>query len=203
MGSQAIAAGADGFFWDEPTKFDCYCEACRTLFTERTGGDLREADSAAVADFRRYSVFRWVDEMSRWVKGKDPKLITSTCVMPSDRDAWDDSAGCAPLDSLGTDTYWMFDGKPLDWMREPCASLVDLAREKGKSPHLWLQCWKIVKGREAEIVEAARILAEAKPDAVCVWGYRGQLGTTESCEDPETAWKRAVEGLRAIGMGRT
>lgn len=198
--SQAIATGADGFFWDEPTKFDCYCEACRTLFTERTGGDLAIATPEVMAAFRRYSVFRWVDEMSKWVKSRDQKLVTSTCVMPSDRDAWEDAAKCEHLDSLGTDTYWMFDGKPIDWMREPCARLVKLAREAGKSPHLWLQCWKIEKGRESEIVQAAKVLAESQPDAIYVWGYRGQLGTTETCVDPERSWECAIEGLRSIGM---
>lgn len=202
MVDQAIAAGADGFFWDEPTKFDCYCEACRALFSGRTGGDLRTAGREAVAEFRRHSVFRWIDEMSRWVKSRNAKLATSTCVMPSDRDAWEDAAECGPLDSLGTDTYWLCEDRPVEWMREPCRELVALARRKGKSPHLWLQCWKVPRGREAELVEAAKILAEAGPDGVYVWAYRGQLGTTEACDDPDAAWRKALEGFHAAGMTR-
>jgi len=196
----AIDAGADGFFWDEPTQFDCYCSACLSLFRDAGSGDLKTAPEAARKAFRSRSVARWVEEMSGWVKKENPKLVTSTCVMPSDRDAWKDAAGCPSLDSLGTDTYWMLENKPVSWMTEPCLALVEEARKNRKSPHLWLQCWKIIRGRERELVEASVELAKAKPGTIYVWAYRGQLGTTEACDAPDAAWACAVEGLRAIGM---
>ncbi|MEK7476684.1 MAG: hypothetical protein AAB152_13770 [Candidatus Coatesbacteria bacterium] len=196
----AIKAGADGFFWDEPTKFNCYCTACRACYAKEFGGDLATAPKEKKAAFRQWSVAHWVEEMSRWVKAQRQDLVTSTCVMPSDRDAWEVAAGCPSLDSLGTDAYWEFEGRPLEWIREPSRALVDLARQKGKSPHLWLQCWKVHRGPEPEIAEAAKILGSLGPDTLYVWAYRGQLGTTETCEDPLKAWKFALQGLHAAGM---
>jgi hypothetical protein len=29
-----------------------------------------------------------------------------------------------------------------------------------------------------------------------VWAWKGQIGTTESCEDPAAAWKNAEQVLR-------
>ncbi len=197
---QSIDAGVDGFFWDEPTKFDCYCSACKRIYMERAGEEITATSPEKLAEFRRHSVYRWIDAMSRLVKERDRKLITSTCVMPSDRDSWEDVPKCEWLDSLGTDTYWMMERKPIEWMREPCAKLVDIARKGGKSPHLWLQCWKIEGGREREIIDAARELEAAQPDAIYVWAYKGQMGTSETCVDAEQAWNCALEGLRAVGM---
>lgn len=198
--STAMAAGVDGFFWDEPTKIDCYCDACKKSFAEFGKGDLLKAREEDRAAFRRFSVRRWVSEMSRWVKTQKPALETSTCVMPSDRDAWEEVAGVGDLDSLGTDTYWLLEKKPIEWMREPCRSLVSVAKAHGKSAHLWLQCWQVPAGKEEELVEASRELAAALPDAIYVWAYDGQAGTSEACDDSAKAWKFALEGLRAAGM---
>lgn len=196
----AIAAGADGFFWDEPTKFNCFCVACRSLFRETYGGDLAAAPAERVTAFRNHSIARWVEGMSRWVKTQNPSLATSTCVMTTDREGWDEVAGSPSLDSIGTDTYWEFSGEPLAWMEEPCRALVAKARSARKSPHLWLQCWKLHRGREPEIEQAARMLATYGADTLYVWAYRGQLGTTETCEEPELAWASALRGLHAVGM---
>jgi hypothetical protein len=196
----AIAAGADGFFWDEPTKFNCYCGACRALFRAHFRADLVGAPAADVAAFRNHSIALWVEGMSHWVKAKNASLVTSTCVMTTDRDGWPAVASSPSLDSLGTDTYWEFSGEPLAWMEEPCRALLVAARAAGKSPHLWLQCWKLHRGREAEIETAAKMLATYGPDTLYVWAYRGQLGTTETCEEPELAWASALRGLHAAGM---
>lgn len=200
LAAAAISAGADGFFWDEPTKIDCYCDACRRVFGERRNADLLTATDAERAAFRRWSVSHWVDEMSGWVKKQKVSLETSTCVMPSDRDAWEEVARVENLDSLGTDTYWLLEKKPIEWMSEPCRSLVSTARAHGKIPHLWLQCWRVPAGREEELVEASRELAAAGPERIYVWAYDGQAGTEEACDDPGKAWRFALEGLRAAGM---
>jgi len=198
--STAINAGADGFFWDEPTKIDCYCDACKRIFSERWNGDLLQASEADRLAFRRWSVSHWVGEMSRWVKKQKDGLETSTCVMPSDRDAWEEVAREKGLDSLGTDTYWLLEKRPIEWIEEPCRSLVETARRHGKISHLWLQCWRVPRGSESELVEASRELASAAPDRIYVWAYEGQVGTSETCDDCAKAWHCALEGLRAAGM---
>lgn len=197
---RAIDAGVDGFFWDEPTKFDCYCSECRMQFTERFGGHLDSAPAEKVEAFRRWGVVHWVEQMSDWVKKTNPKLVTSTCVMPQDRDAWEDAGKVKSLDSLGTDTYWIMHEKTMEWAREGSFALVEAARKAKKSPHLWIECCGIPKGRETELVEGCAMLSKAAPDTLYVWAYRGQLGTSEACEDPGRAWACLLDGFRAAGM---
>ncbi|MCJ7549233.1 MAG: hypothetical protein MUQ30_06095, partial [Anaerolineae bacterium] len=40
------------------------------------------------------------------------------------------------------------------------------------------------------------ILVQQNPDALYVWAWKGQVGTTETCDDPELAWQVAVDVLR-------
>ena len=54
---------------------------------------------------------------------------------------------------------------------------------------------------EDRILEQGRILVEEQVDTIYVWAYLGQVGTTESCEDPELAWSKACEVLRMAKNG--
>jgi len=40
------------------------------------------------------------------------------------------------------------------------------------------------------------VLLEEKPDALYIWAWKGQVGTGETCEDPETSWQKVAEILR-------
>jgi hypothetical protein len=39
-------------------------------------------------------------------------------------------------------------------------------------------------------------ILRAQPDALYVWAWEAQIGTVESCDDPERAWAASVEILR-------
>jgi hypothetical protein len=82
-------------------------------------------------------------------------------------------------------------------MRPLVRELEGLCRRQKKMHHQWLQCWAVRKGREDRIREQGRILVDEKPDALYVWAYLGQVGTSETCDAPESAWTRAAEVLRA------
>jgi hypothetical protein len=195
------AAGYDGFFWDEPTEQDCYCEHCQALFENMYGSSLQAADPTQRQGFRMYSVARYVETMSDYVKTVRGDLETATCVMPVDRAAWEDTACIGSLDTFGTDPYWICEQQPASWVTEPTRAAIALARQHGKRSLMWLQGWMIPSGREAEQEEAARLIAAEGPDALYVWSYRGGLGSNETCEDPASAWQVLRQVYGSLGAG--
>ena len=71
-----------------------------------------------------------------------------------------------------------------------------LCSDHGKMHQEWFQCWGIERGNEERAAAQGRILIEERPDAIYTWAYNGQLGTSETCEDPERAWALTAQVLR-------
>ena len=193
-----IVAGYDGFFWDEPTAQDCYCPHCRVAYAEQVGGELLAAPAEKVAAFRQWSIGNYVRVMSDYVKGRRADLETATCVMPIDRAAWELTAAIPSLDTFGSDPYWQVMDGTLPWTAEVTRDVVSLSRKHGKRCLMWLQGWAMPAGREVEILQAARLIAGERPDALYTWSYRGGLGSDEQCEDPQAAWAQVVAAYREL-----
>lgn len=201
---RCIAAGYDGFFWDEPTTQDCFCPHCQAKYAQTVGAgqpvaDLLLADAEHVAAFRQASISGYVRAMSDYVKSQSTKLETATCVMPVDQAAWEDTASIPSLDTFGTDPYWFCWNQPASWVSGSTRETLELCQRTGKRSLMWLQGWAMPAGREGEIEEAAHLIAAEGPDALYTWGYRAGLGTNEACADPARAWetiKRAYAALK-------
>ena len=189
--------GYEAYFVDEPTPLrDCYCPSCRDRYGEWFGGDLGAAGDEAREAFRQKCVVEYQRQISDYCKEHHPSLETMTCVMPVDRDMWAETAAIASLDNLGTDLYWINNDNDLAGMAPMIHELRDLCAETDKVHHEWLQCWAARSGREKRILDHGEILVRERPDALYVWAWRGQVGTTETCENPDLAWKYACEVLR-------
>ena len=61
---------------------------------------------------------------------------------------------------------------------------------------VWAAAARPGAGSEPRILEQGKILLREKPDALYVWAWKGQVGTSESCADPDTAWHYAGQVLR-------
>jgi hypothetical protein len=72
----------------------------------------------------------------------------------------------------------------------------DMCRRQGKAHHQWLQCWDVREGREGRIFDQGRVILREKPDALYAWAWKGQAGTSESCANPDKAWREAERILR-------
>ena len=188
--------GFEGYFIDEPTLSECFCPACRALFEEIYSADLRRADEADIKDFRQRCVGRYIELLSGYIKQTYPKLETLCCLMPGDKDVWESAAGIKNLDNLGTDIYWVNEDVDVKEMTPLVRDMARICKAHDKKHHQWLQCWGVRKGREQRIKEQGEVLLAEKPGALYVWAYEGQSGTSESCDDPETAWEAACEILR-------
>jgi len=188
--------GFAGYFIDEPTpQHACYCSSCRSKFAEWYGSELKLAPKAQQDEFRQRCVIAYIQDISDYCKANHPQLETICCLMPHDDQLWQQAADIAGLDNLGTDLYWINNDRDTEEMAEPVRYLDALCKEKGKTHHEWLQCWNVAKGREQRIIDQGKILIRENPDALYIWAWYGQVGTSETCADPVASWEAACQIL--------
>jgi len=137
-----------------------------------------------------------VTVISDYCKHTHPELETQCCLMPHDDAMWQAAARIQTLDNLGTDIYWVNTDHDVQQMVPIIERLADTCAQNNKIHHEWLQCWQARRGTEPRILEQGKILVQQNPDALYVWAWKGQVGTTETAEDPELAWQYAVDVLR-------
>jgi len=189
--------GFQGYFVDEPTPLrDCYCPSCRLRFQEWYGGDIASATDGKKEMFRQKCVIEYTRTIADYCKANYPQLETMTCLMPCDKEMWEETAVIDTLDNLGTDIYWVNNDNDVEEMAPILDSLDNICAKNDKIHHEWLQCWKVQKGKEHRILEQGKMLIRAQPDALYVWAWKAQIGTTESCGDPEIAWRYACDVLK-------
>ncbi len=195
-------AGYEGYFVDEPTPLrDCYCPSCRAKYEALDGGDLATAPAATVEAFRQQSVVDYVRTIADYCKANHPQLETFCCLMPHDDAMWVAAAEIETLDNLGTDIYWTNNDRDLAEMGPIIDRMAAVTKAHGKTHHEWLECWRAEAGREARIREQGEIMVRCNPDAFYVWAWEGQIGTYESCANPELAWAEASKVLRMAKNG--
>ncbi|HET6427066.1 MAG TPA: hypothetical protein VFJ30_01560 [Phycisphaerae bacterium] len=196
MIDRVAGLGFAGYFVDEPTLLDCWCPSCQGRFQEAFGCRMAAGTAEQMRTFRRTCVIEYARRVCTYVKSRHPRLETLCCLMPSDRQVWRDAAGVEGLDNLGTDIYWANIDRDVEEMTPLVRELAALCRASGKRHHQWLQCWHVKAGREERILQQGRILLRERPDALYVWAYLGQIGTTEACDDPSAAWEMARQVLQ-------
>ena len=189
--------GFAGYFVDEPTPLrECFCPTCCARFAEWTDADLRAASAAQQEAFRQRCVVDYVQAISAYCKRSHPQLETICCLMPHDHEMWQQTALIPDLDNLGTDLYWVNTNQDVEEMAAPIQTLGSLCRQNSKVHHEWLQCWNVTAGRENRILDQGRILLREKPDALYIWAWNAQVGTSEACANPPAAWNCAEQVLR-------
>ena len=194
---RAARCGFTGYFVDEPTITECYCDHCYEAYKKKYSGQLKSAMETQKELFRKECISDYVLDISSYAKKNHPEMEISCCLMPMDKQAWQETAKIDSLDSLGTDIYIANDERidPQE-MRPLVRELAQICEKHGKKHHQWLQAWGVKKGNEKRVQKMAEVLIDENPDALYVWAYLAQVGTSESCEDPEAVWKAVSEMLR-------
>ena len=193
---QIAAAGFAGYFIDEPSIIKCYCPACQELYASMHRGNLFAASLEEEQFFRKKSIVRYVCLLADYIRLNYPQMQTMCCMMPQDQKAWEDISRIDTLDSLGTDIYWVNQQTAVEQMRPLIKEMAGLCKIKNKLHHQWLQAWGVKAGRESRIIEQGEILISEKPDALYAWAYQGQIGTSETCENPQKSWDAVCEIFR-------
>jgi hypothetical protein len=190
-------AGYEGYFVDEPTPLvDCFCPSCRRQFDEWYQGDLASAAAETVKEYRARCVLDYVRKMSDYCKHTHPALETMCCLMPVDQELWKAGGEIATLDNLGTDIYWINNDRDVEEAAPMIRELETICKQTHKVHHEWLQCWIARAGNEDRVLEQGKIIVRERPDALYIWAWQGQIGTYETCDNPQLAWSKAEEVLR-------
>lgn len=206
----AAQIGGETIFWDEPhlarteDRWACWCEVCRKGFEERYGHPMPNEMTDEVIAFRRDSLINFFDMATR--EAKDRGLDNCICLLPFDQPEdgfgdWSQIAALPALDIFGTDPYWY--NRPVDLethVRSFSEKAVALATEYGKTPQIWLQGFKVPKGKEHEIEQAAQIAVQAGARNIAVWVDKYGTGDNNRSDDPEAVWQvtsRLFQSIRS------
>jgi len=208
----AAETAVDGFFWDEPhyanwhdPDWACRCPICTALYEEETGEPMPRELTSRVIAFRERRAVEFLGELSRAVKEADPGVDVIVCLLPTQSPLigitdWSRVAAIPEIDVFATDPYWFHAGmdreRGLEFFKATGERAVELARKHGKRSQLWLQAFRVPRGRERELVEATRIAAELGTDSLFAWPYRGGAGSILASEDPEAVWTALGEAYR-------
>ena len=188
--------GFAGYFIDEPTPLrDCFCDSCQRKFEQWYDRSLLEASAAQQERFRQRCVVDYIETIADYCKANHPALETMCCLMPVDQAMWAAAGSIASLDNLGSDIYWVNNDRDVAEMNPLLDEMAAICRQSGKVHHEWLQCWRVKRGNEARVFAQGEVLVKERPDALYVWAWEGQIGTTETCADPARAWAEACKVL--------
>jgi len=218
---EACALGPDVIFWDEPHFFvdnrrtfadpsayeewACRCQGCQELFRTRYAHPMGKVLTPEVAEFRQSSLISFLDALCARVQAHG--LRSAVCLVPSPWkkfsrilgiEDWDKAASLKAVDILSTDPYWALFNAPLEsFVASFSKRVTDLAKEFGKESEIWIQAFKIQKGRESEVLKAIQTAASYKPSRMAVWSHQATACMSElACQNPELVWKMVREGFQ-------
>jgi len=205
----AATAGADIVFWDEPhfyitpttwiasqksDEWACACDRCRGLFRQKFGRDLPVAMDGDVIAFRDESIVSFFKTLTEYSQ-KTHSMKNALCVLPDENplmgvSSWDLLASLPSISIFGTDPYWMLWNKPLlDYVRASTRRIIDICSRFGKEPQMWVQAFLIYEGREEEVGQVARIMAQEGIKNIAAWSYRGGAYMNLKSVHHEQVWK--------------
>jgi hypothetical protein len=206
-----IDIGADVVFWDEPHfhqqgflssvpgRWGCRCPYCQKGFQEMFGGSMPRDENQDVLNYKKAALKDFLENLMQPLaenKIKNYLYLTANVEPPEAKAEWEYFAEIPYLDSLSTGPYWIWQKKPIEIVTGYSQVIRQLCREHQLDPQLWLQCCKIPKGREEEILEGVKLAKEAGIKDVAFWGFEGCAHETWiSCEDPDKAWETVIKAM--------
>jgi hypothetical protein len=150
--------------------------------------------------FQEDTVSRYVREVCRKVKQVDQDQTTMVCVGPRHHSVFEAVASIPELDVFGTDPYWLWPpmGLTKETARDVARQVRRICETRHASSQIWLNCFRIPAGLEEDVYIGGRLLAEVGCDSLYTWGFRGELGTNEECDNPEEAWHSVARLYREL-----
>ena len=209
----AVETGADAVFWDEPhfhilkdfpKEWTCRCERCREKYKETYGHDMPEEFTEEVSNFRNETIKDFFEEVLSYSKKLGMKNVI--CFLPFESELfglkdYESIAKIENVDNIGSDPYWMaFKLKMNPFLKETTQKILKLSSKYGKENHIWLQAFKVPRGREEDIVKGVKILKKENVDTVLFWGvFACKHISSIAPDDPEKTWEVVKQIVREVG----
>jgi hypothetical protein len=211
-----VEIGGEVVFWDEPhlavqkdevgrvARWACRCEKCQALFAQHYGKEMPVELTREVMAFRQETLVRFFDWVTQEAKARGLKNCICLLSQEHGEDGfgdWSRIAALPAIDIFGTDPYWY--NREIDLeahVRHFSNKAVSLAHAYGKTPQIWLQGFRVPRGLEGQIEQAAAIACEAGVTNLAVWVDKYGTGDNNRSDDPEAVWeitKRLFQRLRA------
>lgn len=221
--SAAASAGAESVFWDEPHLYSvqkrggpwaCSCERCERRFAERFGHPMPRALTPEVEQFRVDSLTEFVDALA--MEARSQGLGNAICLLPVDmgtesreeiewpqQGLWERIAALGSIDLFGTDPYWFHFCRDMEpFVGEWAGRVRDLCVRHGKESQIWVQAFRVPRGRESEVRDAAFLASEMGIESLAAWGYEGCAAMSSlACDRPEVVWQILCETFRELRDG--
>jgi len=208
----AVETGANAVFWDEPhfhilkdfpKEWTCRCERCKEKFKEIYGHDMPEEFTEEVSNFRNKTIEDFFEEVLSYSKKLGMKNVI--CFLPFESELfglkdYESIAKIEYVDNIGSDPYWMaFKLEMNSFLKETTQKILKLSSKYGKENHMWLQAFKIPRGREEDIVKGAKILKKENVETVLFWGvFACKHISSIAPDDPEKAWEVVKQIVKEV-----
>ena len=105
------------------------------------------------------------------------------------------------LHNVGSDPYWYSqkgDISPYRFVYDAAKKNLQIATDYKKDHNVWIQTYKVPRGREEEIIEATAAAYDAGARTILAWGYMGSESNDYRAQNPERTWHATVEAMRRI-----
>lgn len=200
----AAVIGADVLFWDEPHFYHetrqgdvirdwaCICESCQKKYRLFYGENFPMTVNDDFFRFREDSMVEFLSTICSYAKTKG--LRNCVCLLPMQEKAagvadWEKIARIPEVDIIAVDPYWIAFKRTLDYVAENINRIVKLATTFGLEPQVWIQNFKIPRGRESEILEAIAIAYSEGVRNFAAWSYYGTgYMSYLRCDRPKEVW---------------
>lgn len=206
--------GGKTVFWDEPhipTKkitederiFCCCCPTCKKLFEEKYGHPMPTVLTPEVEEFRTDSIIDYFREVTEYANSLG--FYNTSCIMPGvghgiSLESVGKLAELPYMQSIGYDPYWY--NRPganaYEYVYNGTKQAIEISNSFGKHHNIWIQTYKVPRGREEEIIEGTAAAYDAGARCILAWGYKGSESNNYRAENPERTWAMTVEAMRRI-----
>ncbi len=207
----AAAAGAEWVLWDEPHFWSpgsdyppvrvepghwaCRCEHCGEAFRRRYGHEMPRELTPEVTEFRRTSILSFLEGLVSYAAEKG--LRSAICWVPPELlpagFSLEDAAALRGIDSLAVDPYWIAAGRTVaDFFVPYLERAREAARSRGVPLQVWLQGFRVPRGRERELLEGARMARGAGAEYLAIWHHQGMSALLP--DDPQ-GLERAIDAI--------
>jgi hypothetical protein len=94
------------------------------------------------------------------------------------------------IDIFGTDPYWMLLGRDIDFVESFAKKVYNLCKRYDKESQIWIQAFRVAKGREKEIATAIKTVYASGIRNIAAWSYdAGALVTGLGSGDGKKVWQ--------------